>query len=309
MGRSDAFEKAYLSRNDIFADVFNFFVYDGQKVISPDALKEESIDQQAVFSTGNVQRLRDVKKSAVIKHDDKTLYVLFAIEAQTKVNPTMPVRCMLYDALEYDAQVKAAKAIHKSQRGKGLASDEFIAGFSREDRLTPVVTLVVYFGSKRWDAPLSIHQMAGTEYDARLMRFAAEYKVNLIQPATLSEEDLARFASDFALVMKFLKIANDKKRVKELLEDESSPYTTISTSAALVINSCAGIGLKINEEKEETNMCQAIRELQEEAIESAIGKNVKSLMSTMNLTFDQATAALCLTDSEKAALKPLVQPL
>ena len=59
-------------------------------------------------------------------------------------------------------------------------------------------------------------------YDAL---FAADYKMNLIQPATLSKEDLARFANDFALVMKFLKIANDKKKIKELLDDEGSPYT------------------------------------------------------------------------------------
>ena len=34
-------------------------------------------------------------------------------------------------------------------------SAEFLSGFYREDRLIPIITVVVYFGADSWDAPKS----------------------------------------------------------------------------------------------------------------------------------------------------------
>ena len=119
-----------------------------------------------------------------------------------------------------------------------LAHDEFLSGFAKSDTLTPVITLVVYFGCQRWDAPCSLHQMfADTAGDKHLMRFVPDYTINLIEPATLSEEQLARFTTDFRQVMEFLKWSNDKHRISELLS-EGSPYESLSTSAALVQHWC-----------------------------------------------------------------------
>ena len=93
-------------------------------------------------------------------------------------------------------------------------------------------------------------------YDEHMMSFVQDYKINLIEPAALSDEDLARFTTDFGCVMEFLQCANDKQRMRELLS-EGSPFESISTSAALVLNSCANIKIRINQNKETTNMCKA----------------------------------------------------
>ena len=76
-----------------------------------------------------------------------------------------------------------------------------MSGFTKEDHLIPVITLVVYFGDQRWDAPRSVHQMFGQTYDEHLMSFVQDYKINLLEPAALSDEDLAKFTSDFGCVM------------------------------------------------------------------------------------------------------------
>ena len=39
MGSIDAIAKKYASDNFRFADIFNFYIYDGEQVISPDNLK------------------------------------------------------------------------------------------------------------------------------------------------------------------------------------------------------------------------------------------------------------------------------
>ena len=224
---------------------------------------------------------------------------------------------MVYDALQYDRQVKRTAQKHKQSKDTA-ARDEFLSGFTKSDTLTPVITLVVYFGSERWDAPRSVHQMFDQTYDEQLMSFVQDYKINLIEPAALRDEDLAKFTSDFGCVMQFLQGANDKQRMRELLA-EGSPFENISTSAALVLNSCANMKIKINQNKETTDMCKALREIQQEAIDKAVGeavekntvtsllKTARALMANLSWSADQALQAMSVSESECATLKPMLQ--
>ncbi|WP_155843229.1 hypothetical protein [Butyrivibrio sp. NC2002] len=41
MGKKDILTKEYLSQNDVFADAFNYYLYNGVKVIKPDELTEQ----------------------------------------------------------------------------------------------------------------------------------------------------------------------------------------------------------------------------------------------------------------------------
>ena len=334
MAEADVYTKNYISQNDVFADVFNFFVYGGKQVIHPESLSDENVEEDAIVPAGEEraeteQRYRDVLKSCVVKRGEGVSYVLLGIENQSHVHYAMPVRAMLYDALQYDKQVKAVAASHRQKSGTRLTAGEFLSGFANEDRLIPVITLVVYFGCQRWDAPRSLHQMFAQTYDEQLMRFAQDYTINLIEPASLSEGDLATFATDFGRVMEFLKYSNDKQKVSELLS-EGSPYESISTSAALVLNSCAGIGIKINQYEEKTNMCKAIQELkqeavdvackalkemQQEAVEKAVEettvnsllRTARALMETLHLPAEQVLKAMKLSESEQESLRPMLQ--
>ncbi|MBR5318944.1 MAG: hypothetical protein IKU46_05050 [Peptococcaceae bacterium] len=38
MGKADTITKQFMSDNQIFADAFNYFVYDGEQVIQPEQL-------------------------------------------------------------------------------------------------------------------------------------------------------------------------------------------------------------------------------------------------------------------------------
>ena len=42
IGKKDILTKQYLSRNDIFADAFNYYLFDGKQVICPEDLKEQA---------------------------------------------------------------------------------------------------------------------------------------------------------------------------------------------------------------------------------------------------------------------------
>ena len=106
MGVADKETKAYMRENEIFADAFNFFLYDGAQKIQPGLLRELDTTELAQLPGTDekqlsevIQKYRDVLKSAVIMQDEKASYLLLGIENQTDVHYAMPVRNMLYDVM------------------------------------------------------------------------------------------------------------------------------------------------------------------------------------------------------------------
>lgn len=77
--------------------------------------------------------------------NDKMTFLLLGIENQSEVHCAMPVRNLLYDALNYGHQVSEIASEHRKE--KDLRDAEFLSGFSKEDKIIPVITLTVYFGS------------------------------------------------------------------------------------------------------------------------------------------------------------------
>ena len=145
MAEADIYTKNYISQNDIFADVFNFFIYGGEQVIKPESLKDESNAESAIVFIDNekggekgesTQKYRDVFKSLVIKHDSKTSYFLLGIENQSDIHYAMAVKNAVYDMLQYDKQVKKIAEKHKQSKDK-MKSGEFLSGFAKNDALIP----------------------------------------------------------------------------------------------------------------------------------------------------------------------------
>ena len=96
------------------------------------------------------QRWRDILKSAIIKSSEYGIFVLMGIENQSDIHYAMPVKNMIYDAMEYGSQVREAATKHKKKKDYDN-KDEFLSGFKKSDKLTPVITLTVYWGPDEWD--------------------------------------------------------------------------------------------------------------------------------------------------------------
>lgn len=112
-----------------------------------------------------VQKYRDLLKSAAIMEDGEAAYVLLGIENQTEVHYAMPVRNMLYDAMQYNQQVADTAAKHKEEKSRRdkqkqkISNAEFLSGFHKDDKLIPVITLVLFFNAGEWDGPRSLFDM------------------------------------------------------------------------------------------------------------------------------------------------------
>ena len=257
MGKVDTVTKAYMRKNNFFADAFNYLIYDGKPVVNPEQLRELDTTEIALPfglrenekgpSNDLVQKYRDILKSAVVMQEDEAAYILLGIENQTDIHYAMPVRNMIYDALQYGKQVADTAANHRKY-------DRFY----KEDVLKPVVTLVIHFGADEWDAPLSLHEMMGTQNE-KLMHYVQDYQIHLIDPAKLTEEDLKKFTSSLREVIKYIKYSKDKEKLSRILKDNSRML--IDREAALVIKTITNTAIEISEKEEKIDMCKAIDDM------------------------------------------------
>ena len=165
MSKKDTVTKAFMRENTVFADAFNYLIFNGKKVIQPERLQEldtTELVQLIVKGKNNknesVQKYRDILKAAVIMEDENADYLLLGIENQTEIHYAMPVRNMIYDALQYGNQVAAIAAQNVKEK-KAPTRAEFLSGFYKADKLRPVITLVLHFGADPWDGATSLHEM------------------------------------------------------------------------------------------------------------------------------------------------------
>ena len=315
MGSIDVESRKYLSAGDIFADVFNYLLFDGEKVLIPENLRPaDSSESAAPYGNGAripVQRYRDILKIWTVMEDGNAVYILLGEEVQTHVHYAMPVRNMLYDSLNYAAQVEEAGRSYKRKKDCGdlfvedgqvkirLSSEEFLSGFRKQDKLMPVITAVVYLGDDKWDGPRSIHEMLDVE-NKRVLSAVPDYRIHLLEPVNIAEEDFAKFHTDLGLALRVLKHQNDEKIVEILMSTE---YRTVGRNTAEFLNAAADLKLEYIEAdttEEGIDMCKGMEkytmrikaegkaEGKIEGIDKACIDNIRTVMRKTNYTVAQA---------------------
>ena len=157
MGKSDIITKKYMEDPKRFADAFNYLAFNGEQIVQAQLLTEADVTELGIIMNHEkvefAQKVRDILKQCILKEDDKYAYLLMGIENHTDIHYALPVKNMIYDALNYGKQVTNRAKEHKTK--KDLHGGEFLSGFLRTDKLKPVITLVIYFGTSEWDAPRS----------------------------------------------------------------------------------------------------------------------------------------------------------
>ena len=260
MGEKDIVTKRFINNNIYFADICNSFLYNGRQTILPEQLHE--LDTQLFMHTEYAKlgaehidikqahpKERDTVKYISAKTDNNAAYLIVGIEHQSDIDHTMPMRTMLYDALQYDKQKQEIESEHRT--------------YKKNDKLLPVITIVLYFGSKPWDGPMRLHDMLDID-DPALLPYVADYPLHLIDPHRMNEEALEQFQTNAREVLTFIKHSKNKKKVLELVQEER--FKKLDSLAAEVINECTNSHLPlITDNKEDVNMCQAIDEIREDS--------------------------------------------
>lgn len=290
MGKYDTCMKEFLQNKDRFADLFNGCCFQGRQIIRAEDLREASenyviTDKRLPGKTRqkDTEIIRDVK---MVLGSGMVLQVL-AVENQSYIDYAMPMRCMGYDAAEYRRQLKERKQerrllMNSENRPKNpaVSMDETLSGILSSDRLHPVYTLCLYSGTEPWDGPRKLSDMMAFDpQNKNLQSLFEEYHLHLF---CINEQYVFdAFRSDLKPLFQAINCRNNKKKMIELMKDETYSHLNEDTWDAIAVMTDNAAMLqkkdlyKTENQKEEFNMCQALQELmQDERNEGRIeGRN------------------------------------
>lgn len=280
MGAKDTKAKEYLSDNDRFADLCNAVLFDGAQIIKPENPQErDTAEILSVLGTDEkeilLQKARDLLKQAVVKIYGSAYIMLVGAEAQADVHYAMPVKVMTYDSMNYSTQVKSTAKAHRDAGEHGTGA-EFLSGFHKDDKLTPVITITVYLGADPWDGPRKLSDMF-VETGGWLEALVSDYKIHLLVPREI--EDFSKFHTSLGAVFEMIKASEDKEAMKKLIATNPI-YRTMDNESVSAINTFIGVNIPINEEGGETDMCKAWEDQREEDLETGRKEGIKTGIET-----------------------------
>lgn len=211
----DKVEKLLEDYADVFADIINVLVFDGEEVVKQENLRDGPAASIFKAAEGNYRQ----KDRDVMKYDTQNgiAFTVYGLENQTKTNRLMPMRVMGYDYAAYEKNAREIKAQNKAEGHEADFAEEIWP----DQKLMPVITLVLYFGMEEWDGGKSLYDLI--DIPERLMPFIPNYPINLVQVAFLPDETIAKFKSDFRVVAEFFR-AKRLGKEKELLYNSSKKW-------------------------------------------------------------------------------------
>ena len=171
MPEKDITERHLESYNDVFADIMNVLLFDGQRRVLPDDLRDTRARTQYKADGKLHEQERDVSKLWV---SERAVISLIGFENQTEADWDMPLRVLGYEGADYRNQL------------------------SEKGGLYPVVTLVLYFGEEPWTGPRSLYERVRVPDEMK--PFVSNHRVNLFEISFLTDEQVERFTSDFRIV-------------------------------------------------------------------------------------------------------------
>ncbi len=303
MAEKDVVALEYLEDNAHYADIINTCYFHGVQVIRPSDIKEkdrsEKISKKHSNGKNPISLQRDIKREV----DVQMKTTIIAIENQSKIHYAMSLRVMILDALNYYTQwkdidkryqeLRKKKKLEKTQTKKTadvsgeditdenfimeelgdlikLNNAEFLSGFSKKDRLVPVVTIVLYFGEEEWDGPRCLKDILDLNgLPQEMIDGIANYPMHLIEVRNF--EDYELFQTEWKWIFGFLQRDNDKEALMQYVKDNETAFRDLSEDTYDMISqfSCSGI---LKDYKDEfiteggnLDMCKALDDMRQEA--------------------------------------------
>ena len=303
MGKKDITLKDYFSDRRRYADLLNGSVFCGQQMIKAEELQDTDTVQSKSDSHAVLERINDIAMKQI---KGGSIFAVWVVANQENIDYSMPVRVMLQEALAYDKQIKEMKRVN--QHSKVFAgSGEFLSGIKKEDRLYPVITLVVYWGEEKWQGAKSLHDMIcfgeDKTFAETLKTLVPEYPLHFLN---LSEvHDYRNFRSEIKMLFELYDRRNNKAEFYKYLQNNEDcrkidEETVWALGKMLNINAEKLKNRTISEEGGKSDMCRAIEELIEDGrvegkaegiLEGDAVRLVKSIESVMkNLKVEAAGA-------------------
>ena len=111
---------------------------------------------------------------------------------------------------------------------------------------------------------MTIHEMLNTQ-DRQILDLVQDYKIHLVAPAGIPDEDFIKFRTDLGPVLQFIKYSDDKDKLAEATKSIDR-FRRMDPESIGLINAVTGSNLKIEVNEEgKVDVCTAIDEMRKES--------------------------------------------
>ncbi len=202
-----------------FAWLVNGWIYHGNGGIEPTQIKPKNIRLTGRTGKGRITRTRTRYRDISKTIGNATIFLIIGTEFQSFVDYSMPVRVMDYDSLEYKDQIQAIHTTRKNEAiASGRAPDVDLSPLKKEDRLVPVITLVLYMGEAPWNAAKRLHDLLDfSEIPHELRNYVSDYPIHVLDICHTADERLLEFPKDLASMFLTIKYQKNPVTLKAIL--------------------------------------------------------------------------------------------
>jgi hypothetical protein len=296
--KPDTVLKNYWRQKDEFADFFNAYLFEGREILKADELVEKDTDSSAVLEVDDadisIQAARDLLK--VVMSYNGVEYAILGLENQDYIHYALPFKIDGYDVYSYDRQYKEKKAHYKAT--KELSGDERMSGIKKTDRFTPVVTVVIYYGSEPWDGPTCLYDML--DLPEELKPFITNYKVNLVEAR---DNNLIFHNQNNKDLFSLLRIIYDDSTDRRVRREQIAQYESdrnIDKSVCMAVAATSRVNLKEYEKEADAIVCNLWDEVRaegreegkEEGKEEGRAEGIVSMGTDFDLSKEEIIAKL-----------------
>ena len=271
MGVLDKKQKGYFEDPRKFADLWNALVYEGEQVISWEGLQECNAVLFHAEGDEPVEKVAD----CVMKQTEKgEVLSVMILENQKEINYGMAAQVYLREALAYDKQIREIQRRNKKRyemlMGKGPVG-AYLYYFTKEDRLRPVSTLVLYWNDREWDGANSLREMINFEGVEGLKEFVPEFHLHVYDMSKVKH--LERFRTDLFTLIGLYQRRGNKEGFREFGRycEEAGVEKQLDGMGLEVLGELVKskrlIKLIKTKKGEELSMCKAIEDIFEEGRE------------------------------------------
>lgn len=219
--QKDIAEKRLEDHEDVFADIVNVLVFQGKSVLTPDTLVSIPTESFHKGEDGKWrQRWRDVTKKDV---RNGAVLTIFGIENQEERDNTMPIRVMGYDFASYDRQIQSIMKENKKQE-----RSPYLQRIHDDQRLAPVITLVLSFDTEKWERPLSVRDMLKIPdgMPEVMDSYIQNYRMNLVEVSRIRHP--AEFLDMMETIASDRRYREIKGQVLKRIEKEEATMCVIA---------------------------------------------------------------------------------
>ena len=261
MGKKDEYQYDYLDDYERFADQVNGALFGGRQIVKPNEL--EPADTQSVYLGKEAGKRENFGAIA-----DKTrtwrgrkIHII-ALQNQSYADYRMVLRNMLSESIGYHRQWKMKQAAHRKAKDLKTGTDAFLSGITKEEKFTPIITLVVYCGTEHpWNGARCLYDLL--DIDDEMKAFVTNYKLNLYD--CHEHDTFDEYHTGLRQLFEVIRYNKDKEQLKRVIEKNKDAYSSIDSETRELLDVMANV--KIPEEdktmesgKERYNMCKAFED-------------------------------------------------